>query len=46
MDKNKILKKKAKEISKYAGIVGPYDPYAKSSLPGFAAPSVPGGNSK
>lgn len=50
MDKKKILKKKVSDSSKYAGIVGPYNPYQKSQVPGAyliaTAPTVPGGNSK
>lgn len=50
MDKKIILKKKVSDHSKYAGIVGPFNPYIKSSVPGAyliaTSPSVPWGNSK
>lgn len=50
MDKKKILKNQIKKSSKYTWIVGPYDPYQPSHVPGAyliaTSPSVPGGNSK
>lgn len=50
MDKKTILKKKIKDSSKYSGVVWPYNPYAKSQVPGAyliaTSPTVPGGNSK
>ena len=56
MDKKKILKNQIRKSQPHkkdngsGSIVGPYNPYQKSQVPGAyliaTAPTVPGGNSK
>ena len=49
MDKKKVLKKMLKKQDGKGGIIGPYNPYQKSKVPGAyliaTSPTVPGGES-